>query len=892
MTKHYLSPLFAPRSVAVFGASERPESVGMQVFKSLSEGGFVGNFYPINPKRDQVQGYQAYASLDQIGEPIDLAVIATPAPSIPRIMEECGEYGIKAAAVLSAGFREIGEDGKRLEDAVLAAAQRYGIRFIGPNCLGIMRPSLGLNATFGKGGARAGQLGLVSQSGALCTAILDWAEPNGVGFSSVISTGIGADLGFGEILDFMVSDPQTASILMYIEGVQTARRFVSALRAASRVKPVIVTKVGRHAEGSQAAKSHTGALVGADDVFDAALRRAGAVRVLTTTDLFNAAKTLASNVRTYGDRLAIITNGGGPGVLATDLAGDRNLPLAQLTKETNHKLNEVLPSVWSHGNPVDIIGDAPPQRYRDAVEIVAADPGVDALLVILTPQAMTDPTAVAQALVASKDQVRKPLLTCWMGETQVAEGRRILSDAGILTYEAPEAAIDAFSYLAQHYRSHQQLREAPAATTDRRRPDIQGARLILETALHEDRGVLSEMESKAVLRGFDIPIAQTVLARTPNEALVIAEQMGFPVAMKIQSPDITHKSDANGVRLNIRNAYAVRSTFNEIMAAAKVYNPRAEIEGVAVQPMADMAHARELMVGVIDDPVFGPVISVGGGGTAVEIYRDRAVALPPLNRALARDLVAGTKIYRGLRAFRNMPPADLEALYDVLMAVSEMVCELPRIKEMDINPLLVGEHGVLAVDARIVPQSVDSSAAPYSHMAIHPYPNFLIQDWQMADGTDITIRPLRPEDAELANQFVRNLSDESKYFRFRQIVDELSPEMLTRLTQIDYDREMGLLAIRQKGADIEQLGVARYEVNPDGESADLGIAIADRWQRRGIGRKLLSTLMAIARDRGLKVIRTEVLSDNHAMLGLARELGFSISTSSDSHDIKVLERKL
>ncbi len=892
MTNHYLSPLFSPRSVAVFGASDRPESVGMQVFKNLLEGNFKGRVFAINPKREQVQGQRAYANLAQVGEPVDLAVIATPAPTIARIMEECGEYGTRAAAVLSAGFREVGEAGRKLEDQVLNVARRYGIRFIGPNCLGIMRPSLNLNATFGKGGARAGQLALISQSGALCTAILDWAEPNGVGFSSVISTGIGADLEFGEILDYLVSDSQTASILMYIEGIQSSRRFVSALRAASRIKPVIVTKVGRHAEGSQAAKSHTGALVGADDVVDAALRRAGAVRVLTTTDLFNAAKTLASNLRTYGDRLAIVTNGGGPGVLATDLAGDRHLRLAQLTKETNAKLDDVLPSVWSHGNPVDIIGDAPPQRYRDAVEIVAADPGVDALLVILTPQAMTDPTAVAQALVEIKDKVRKPLLTCWMGETQVAEGRRVLADAGILTYEAPEAAIDAFSYLAEHYRSQQQLLEAPGATADRRRPDIQGARLILETALHEDRAVLSEMESKAVLRGFGVPISQTVLARTPNEALVAAEQMGFPVAMKIQSPDITHKSDANGVRLNIRNAFAVRSTFNEIIAAAKVYNPKAIIEGVAIQPMADMPHAREMMVGVLDDPVFGPVISVGGGGTAVEIYRDRAVALPPLNRALARDLVAGTKIYRGLRAFRNMPPVDMEALYDVLMAVSEMVCELPRIKEMDINPLLVSEKGAIAVDARIVPKTVDPSAPPYSHMAIHPYPNYLIQDWQLNDGTDLTIRPLRPEDAELSKAFVLNLSEESRYFRFRQIVNELSPAMLTRLTQIDYDREMALLAIRQKGADIEQLGVVRYEVNPDGKTADFGIVIADAWQRRGIGRKLLSTLMQLARERGLTHLYTEVLADNHAMLGLARQLGFSISMSTDSHDIKVLERRL
>ncbi|XCN73575.1 MAG: bifunctional acetate--CoA ligase family protein/GNAT family N-acetyltransferase [Candidatus Electrothrix aestuarii] len=876
MGKHYLNKLFEPDAVAVFGASDREGAVGALVFKNMIEGGFKGDVFPVNPKHKKVQGRKAYPDLKSIGKPVDLAVITTPAATVPGIVEECGVYGIKDAVVISAGFREVGPRGLKLERAVVENARRYGMRIMGPNCLGLMRPSTGLNCTFNKGTASEGSIALVSQSGALCTAILDWAAANGIGFSSVVSTGISADIDFGDILDYLVNDPKTKSILLYIEGIHNALSFMSGLRAAARIKPVIALKVGRHATGSKAAMSHTGALVGSDDVFDSALRRAGVLRGIRIANLFSAAGTLTFPIKASGEHLAIITNGGGPGVMATDRLADLGLPLAELSEATMKKLDAVLPATWSKGNPVDIIGDATPERYTQAVEICLKDPGVDGLLVLLTPQAMTDPAAVAQSLVGLKTK-GKPLLTCWMGEIQVAEGRRIFRDADVPTFNTPETAVDAFSYLVNYSRNQKLLLETPGPISRGKVPDVEGARLIIESVLGEGRKVLSEAESKAVLHAFRIPTASASIVRSPNEALVQAETIGFPIALKINSPDITHKSDAGGVRLGISNAQAARSAYNEMLEEVKKNRPEARIDGVTIEPMLLRPNGRELLVGLVTDPVFGPVITFGAGGTAVEVMGDRAVTLPPLNRRLVQDVISRTRVSKLLGAFRHMPAVDIEALEQILLRVSEIACELPMVKELDINPLIVDENGAIAVDARIVVDYHVQTGDRYSHMAIYPYPAHLVTKRQLPNGRDMVIRPIRPEDAEIEQAFVRNLSEQARYFRFMQSLTELSPQMLTSFTQIDYNREMALIAVVEEDGKEVEIGVARYIINPDGRSCEFAIVISDQWQRQGIAHLLMRHLIDTARSHGMQTMEGDVLRNNNEMLRLVTKLGFSIS---------------
>jgi acetyltransferase len=876
MGKHFLNNLFEPESVAIFGASDRQGAVGNLVFRNMIEGGFKGDVFPINLKHSTVQNHKAYPDLNSVGKPVDLAVITTPATTVPGIIESCGEYGIRAAVVISAGFRETGPQGLKLEQALVENAHRYGLRFIGPNCLGLMRPDTGLNCTFNKGNARQGKIALVSQSGALCTAILDWAAANNIGFSAVVSTGISADTDFGDVLDYLVNDPKTKSILLYIEGIHHARSFMSGLRAAARVKPVIALKTGRHGSGSKAAMSHTGALVGADDVFESALRRAGVVRGLRIGDLFSAATTLTSAFSVKGERLAIVTNGGGPGVMATDRVTDLGLSLAELSEDTLKRLDAVLPATWSQANPVDVIGDATPERYSQAVEICMSDPGVDGLLVILTPQAMTDPAAVARSLVMLGDKNHKPLLACWMGDIQVAEGRRILRDANVPTFHTPEAAVEAFSYLVNYYRNQKLLLETPGPLSLGKAPDVEGAQMIIEGALAEGRKVLSESESKAVLHAFHIPTAQASVVRSPNEALVQAESLGFPVVLKINSPDITHKSDAGGVRLGISNAQAVRSAYNEMLDSVQKIRPEAHIDGVTIEPMLQRPNGRELLVGLVTDPVFGPVISFGAGGTAVEVMGDRAVTLPPLNHRLVQDLIGQTRVFKLLGEFRHMPKADLEALEQVLLRVSEIACELPMVKELDINPLIVDENGAIAVDARMVVDYQSQTSEPYNHMAIYPYPGHLVTKWQLPDGTDMVIRPIRPEDAEIEQTFIRKLSQKAKYYRFMQPITELSPQMLARFTQIDYDREMALVAVVIVGGQETEIGVARYITNPDGKSCEFAIVIADEWQQQGIAHRLMKLLIETARSRALQIMEGDVLAENREMLNLVSKLGFRI----------------
>lgn len=893
MGPHQLDRLFSPRSIAVFGASEKPDSAGTRVFRNLIKAGFKGDIFPINPSHDEVQGHKCYHKISDVEAPIDLAIIVSPAKSATSVVRQCGEQGVAAAIVLSGGFREIGPAGARLEQTMLETAQHYNMRLVGPNCLGLMRPSIGLDATYLDTPAPSGGLALVSQSGALCTAILDWAQPHQLGFSTVVSLGNASDIDFGDVLDYLAADYKTNAILLYIEGVHDSRAFMSGLRTAARAKPVIALKVGRHIKGSQAASTHTGAMIGADDVFDAALERAGVVRAMTFGQLFAAAEILSTGKKVAGNHLAIITNGGGPGVLATDRAEDLGVEIANLGEETIKELDKILPANWSHSNPVDILNETPAEKYGEVVSSCLKDPNVHGVLALYTPQAMSDPIKAAESLVAAtKNRRGKPVLACWMGETQVAEARKLLSSHQVASFITPERAVESFAYLSRYSRNQKLLLQTPGPLTDQRQPDLEGVRLIIEAALADGREMLSDMESKAVLSAFHIPCTPTLEARSPHEALVAAETLGFPVAMKISSPQVNHKSDVGGVRVNIGTAPNVRATFKSLTENLEREHPEWEVRGVTIEPMASSPSTRELMVGVKRDPVFGPVISFGAGGTTVEVLRDSAVALPPLNQLLVRQMIDKTRVARLLEPFRHLPAVHYEAVEQVLLRVSEMVCELPHILELDINPLFADEHRVIAADVRMKIRRPPTSPVPYAHMAIHPYPTHLVSRCHLPDGTSMTIRPIRPEDAQIEQEFVRNMSPEAKYFRFMQTIEELTPEMLARFTQPDYDRETALIAVLDGNEEPRQLGVARYSVNPDGKSCEFALAVLDQKRKQGIGSRLMEALMESARGRGIRVIEGEVLADNHRMLSLMRRLGFAIRNSPEDQGIRIVERWL
>ena len=884
--KHYLTPLFEPAAVAVIGATERAGAVGAVLICNLLEAKYRGALFGVNPKYRTVRGVPCFPAIGKVPARVDLAVIATPAGTVPDIIGQCGREGVRAAVVISAGFSEVGKEGAKLERALLENARRHRLRVLGPNCLGLLRPELGLNATFARGAAQPGSLGLVSQSGAVCTAMLDWARSNQVGFSSVVSLGGSTDIDFGEVIDYLAVDPKTEHILLYIEGVRSARRFVSALRAAARLKPVILMKTGRHPAGSRAAISHTGAIVGLDDVFDAVVKRAGVVRVTSIGQLVAAAQALAARVRPQGDRLAVVTNGGGPGVMAADRAADLGIPMAQLAPQTIEALKAALPENWSHSNPLDLIGDADASRYRKAVSACLADDNVDGVLAVLTPQAMTEPADAARAVIESAKGTTKPVLACWMGGDQTAPGRQLFAQAGIPVFRTPDPAVEMFGHLSSFYRNQRALLQTPGPLAAQGAPAVDDARLIVEAAQAEGRSVLSEMESKALLAAFHIPVARTVSARSAHEAMRVAEELGYPVVLKIDSPDITHKSDVNGVRLNVQNALAVRAVYDQIMAEAARLRPQARLNGVAVEPMVRRANGRELMVGVIRDPVFGPAIVFGTGGTAVEVHRDRAVALPPLNRFLVADMIRGTRVAKLLGEFRRLPPVDINALEEVLLRVSELVCELPSLQELDINPLIADESGAIAVDARVVLGPAPPQRDRYAHMAIHPYPAQLVSTWQPREGAPVTLRPIRPEDAEMEQAFVTSLSAESRYFRFMDTLRELTPAMLVRFTQIDYDREMAFVATVPGGAGEAEIGVCRYVTNPDGESCEFALVVADDWQRKGLGRRLMGQLIDVARARGLRSMIGHVLAENRGMLRLCQSLGFVITDSLEGAMIK------
>jgi acetyltransferase len=901
MQPHYLEPLFSPRSVALVGASDRIGSLGHDVFKNLLTGSFHGEVFPINPKHSHVQGQRCYRSLSALGaqvdgshvdgSSVDLAVVATPARAVPDVLADAARAGIGHVVVLAAGFGETGAEGRAREEALRADARRLGIRLVGPNCLGIMRPKIGLNATFARTGARPGPIALVSQSGAVCTALVDWAWAAGFGFSTVISMGAAIDLDVGEILDYLLYDADTHSILLYLEGVRESRRFVSALRAAARVKPIVAMKVGRHLSGQRAAVSHTGAMVGNDAVFDAVLRRSGVVRVRTYPELFAAARVLATDRMPAGDRLAIVTNGGGPGVMAADSCVDRGVAVAAFAESTVNALNALLPAHWSHANPADILGDATQERFDGALEAVLADPGVDGVLTLFCPQSLVSAKTVAATLIPRIRNATKPVLTAWLGEHDVREGRDAIEAAGMPAFSAPESGVAAFGVLADYQRAQRLLLEVPSPIS-RSIPAQHGqADSLFKELARARRTLMTEPESKQLLGFFGIPTPQTVIATTAREAVAAADSVGFPVALKILSPDIAHKSDVGGVRLAIRDAAGVQVEFNALLDAVEKLRPDARITGIAVQPMVQKRFGREVSIGVTTDAVFGPVISFGAGGVAVELLADYAIGLPPLSVRLAEEMIDRTRIARLLGAYRHIPAADRRALVDALLAVSEMVIHCPWLKELDINPLLVDGEGAVALDARvIIDPSRPTADARYSHMAIHPYPDRLERREVLADGTALLVRPIRPEDAQMELAFVEALSDQSRYFRFFSAQNTLSPKMLARLTQVDYDHELALVAVRQRPAGEEIVGVARYMPLPDGKSCEFAVTIADVLHGKGLGTLLMRRLVDAARNTGFGIMVGEILATNEKMLQLARGLGFALQPHAE--DRGVVEARL
>ena len=876
--------------MALVGATEREGALGNIVYRNLAAGGLRERLYAVNPKHARVHGRPAYPRLTRLPEPAELAVIVTPARTVPGIIDDAAAAGIKAAIVLSSGFAEAGDAGLALQQEMLEKAKRHGVRILGPNCLGAMRADIGVNATFARKPARPGNLAVVSQSGAICGALLDWADRAGVGFTSVVSLGAAADVDFGEILDFLMADAATEAVLLYVEGIRDARRYLSALRAAARVKPVVALKVGRYAAGSKAATSHTGALASADAVFDAALRRAGTVRVKTYTQLFAAARALSGTPIPGGERLAILTNGGGPGVVAADSAAENGVPLASLSGATLKLLDAKLPPQWSHANPVDIVGDAPPERFAVAATALLADPGVDALLAMYSPVAVTEPEAAARAVAQAARGAGKPVLTAWLGDINPNERRDYLESQGIANFYTPESAVEAFSFLCAYRRNQAQLMEAPTARApDEPRPDLEKAEALRAAALAQERKLLSQDEARALVAAFGLPVPVSVVAATRDAAVAAARTIGFPVVVKIQSPDILHKSDVGGVRLALQNADMVASAFDDMMRHVRALRPDARIEGAIVQPMLRYPHTREVLVGALTDPTFGPVISFGTGGVAVEAVRDTALALPPLNAALARELMGRTRVHRLLAGYRDVPSADLEALMQILCGVSRMVCALPWIKEIDLNPVLAHPGGAIIADARVAlhdgaQRKLPAQGRPYPHLAIHPYPSELEGEIGLRDGTRLPVRPMRPEDTELELAFFRGLSERSRYHRFMQHLPELPPRMLARFTQLDYDRELALVALHAG----QFVAVGRYAPNLDGVSAEFALTVADAWQARGIGRALLERLCQCAREAGYEALYGYILADNRDMLQLASKLGFAEVSRED--EVVVMRR--
>ena len=880
MTIRNLQYLFQPASIAVIGASNRPHSVGATVYGNVLDGGFHGAIHAVNPKHATLAGRPVYPDVASLPAPPDLAVICTPAATVPGLVHQLGAAGTRAVIVLSAGLDDSAPGGGTLRQAMLTAARPWLLRVLGPNCLGLLVPGIGLNASFAPVGALPGRLAFVSQSGALVTTVLDWARTRGIGFSSFVSLGDGSDVDVGDLLDYLAGDPGTDAILLYVESVRHARKFMSAARSAARGKPTLIVKAGRSRDAAKAAFSHTGALAGTDLVYDAALRRAGMLRVLSTEALFDAVAMLARPRPLRGERLAILTNGGGAGVMAVDALVAANGTLATLAPQTIEALSQVLPATWSHGNPVDIIGDAPPGRYRDALAVLQGASEVDAVLLLHAPTAIVPSAAIATELLPLLQDGGRPVLTCWLGGDSVAPARRLCLDAGLPVFDTPEGAVQGFGQLVQYRRNQTLLMQVPAALAGAE-ADRAGARARVAALVAAGTLRVGEADSKAILATYGIPVARTVVVETADQAIAAAADIGYPVAVKLLSPDVVHKTDVGGVVLDIDHPDALRAALADIPRRLAQHQPRARIGGYTVQQMVRRPRAVELIVGISTDPVFGPVVLFGQGSIAVEVVADQAVGLPPLNRVLAADLVSRTRVAKLLAGYRDRPAADFDALCDVLVRIGQMACDLPELAELDINPLLADSAGVVALDARMRLVAVTSGSDPLARLAILPYPDELEQRLPWAGGT-VTIRPVRPEDGPAHQAFFAALSAEDVHFRLFAALRELSPAQLARFTQIDYAREMAFIATRESAAgQPETLGVARVVADPDNVRGEFAVTVRTDLKAHGLGYLLMTRLIDYCRARGLSELTGTVLPDNVRMLALAQALGFTARRADD-----------
>ena len=883
-----IARMLSPKTVALIGATDKEGTVGHATLKNLLIGRGKHTVYPVNPAHQTVAGVRCYPNIASVPEHVDLAVVATPAKSVPEVVEECGKAGVDGVVVISAGFREIGKEGVELENQIKEIRARYGFRLLGPNCVGFVRPQANLNATFLRDNPEPGSIAFISQSGALGSAILDWATVSHVGFSMFASLGSMLDLDFGDLIDFLGSDPSTRSIIVYVEGIGNAKKFMSAARGFARTKPIIILKAGKYNTGAKAVQSHTGALAGDFEVYDAAFKRVGVVRVDEIGDLFNCASVLDSKRLPSGPRLAIVTNAGGPGVVASDYVTDLHGELAKLSAETMRTLDEHLPPFWSHGNPVDVLGDADVARYETAVRACLADPNVDGLLAICTPQGVTPSADLAAAVVRQAKEKQKPVLTVWMGEQGVAEARRKFAENSIPTYPTPEEAVKTYMYMYRYRRNLDLLYETPDELPVDLMPPISHLKLMVRKAIGDGKLLLPQADADKFLDAYNIPRLGGGYARTEEEALMVARRVGYPVVIKVVSQEIVHKSDVGGVVTNITSTEMLAHEFAKLMDRVKVLKPDARIDGVYVQKMAkDVDY--ELILGSKKDRDFGAVLLFGSGGVGVELFRDFSIGLPPVNQVLARRMMEETTIYRALaHGLRNKAPANLKALEEVVVRFSNMITDFPEIAEVDINPLSVAEGKVFAVDARILldPRPIDTTV-PYPHLVIIPYPTKYVVPWRLEDGTNVLLRPIRPEDEVLESEFINGLSEETSRYRFFSIVRNLPHSDLVRFCNIDYDREMAIVAEVTEGGRRREVGVGRIVTEPDLKRGEFAVVIADQYQTKGLGRKIVDMLIDIASEKRLEAIFGVVLKENAPMLSLCREMGFTLTPKEDYTEVEL-----
>lgn len=880
-----LDKIFNPKSIAIVGASDVEGSVGFAIVKNLTQQGYAGKVYYVNIRKPEILGVRTYPTVMEVPETVDLAMVATPAKTVPNVMEECGRAGVKGAIIVSAGFKEIGPEGKVLEQKVLEKARKYGIRVIGPNCIGVMRPRINLNATFVNKVPKPGKVAFLSQSGALGSAILDWAISENIGFSNFVSVGSMIDVDFGDLIDYFGTDPQTKSILMYAEGITEARKFMSAARHFARTKPIIVVKSGKFSESAKAAASHTGSLSGEDAIYNAAFKRAGVVRVDEIADLFNSAEVLGTQPLPKGPNLAIITNAGGPGVMATDALIARGGTLAKLSEKTMDTLNNVLPPFWSHGNPIDVLGDAQPDRFKAAIDACLRDENVDGIVIIFTQQGVVDSSAVAKGIVeviADRHYHDKTILTSFMGNGAAHEANRIFNANNIPTYSTPEQAIKTYLTMYQYQRNLDIIYETPEELPVSAAPPRRPINVIFRYAALENREVLTEDEAKRVLKYYNFPVVDTAVANNVDEAVLYAKRFGFPVVLKILSPQIVHKSDVGGVILNVHSEAEVREAFETLIQRATAFNPNAQIIGVTVQPMVERK-GYEVIIGGKMDPVWGPTILFGMGGVGVELFKDYSIGLPPLNTTLIRQIMSETKIYRLLKGYRKAPPANLKALEETLLLFSQLLVDYPQIKEIDINPLLINEKDACILDARIAidKEKVCQKLDPHEHLVISPYPKKYELFWTLEDGQQVLLRPIKPEDEPMWLEMFQNFSEESIRYRFFGMLKDTPHEVRVRYCNIDYDREIAIVAETTIEGRRRILGVTRLSVESDGKSGELAFVVGDKWQNLGLGTKMVDYVLDIAKEMGVETAFSIMLQDNYRALSLTKKMGFTLEYCTD-----------